>query len=668
MTGSQYVPRLIAWELTRACPLACKHCRAAARQEPSADELTTDECRRLLDNIASFARPIIILTGGEPMLRPDVYDIAAYARDLDLPVVMAPCGVLIDDEAAAKIAASGIRKISISLDGATADSHDAFRGVGGAFDSALRGIEAAKRAGIGFQINTTITRDNLGELAAIRDLAITLGASVFNPFLLVPTGRGRDLADQELSPEQYEQTLHWLAQEEIAEKIPIRVTCAPHYQRIIRQHYPDLASGRPATGCMGGKSFAFISHTGKVQICGFLDIECGDLRSDGLDFKHIWETSEVFRRVRDVDGYGGRCGYCEFRKVCGGCRARAYALTGDYLAEEPFCLYQPKRSPSRSRPDDLDRRILSVIQTDFPVAAEPYVALARQMGDTDVGEVFRRVGRMRQTGLIRRLGAVFDSASLGYASTLVAARVPNDRLDSVAQVVNNLPGVTHNYARPGVYNLWFTLTAESTQRIEEILADLRRQTGIEAMHSTPALKVYKIRAVFGSGPAAPARADRRREVRPLDEPQKRLVRLCQGDIPQTAAPFAELAAAMNWTRERVLAQLSDWIDAGVIRRFGAVVRHQRLGFAANAMVVFRVADERIDDVARRLADNDCVSHCYRRPPLEGFDYNLYAMVHAATERQIRDFVKRFVSQARIEDYDLLPSKTEFKKTSMRYFS
>ena len=339
------LPRLIAWEVTRACLLNCKHCRASAQNTPCAEELTTADCCRLLDNIASFAQPIIILTGGEPMLRPDIYDIAAYAHRLRLPVVMAPCGLLLNDETAGKIVRSGIRRISISLDGAAAATHDAFRGYVGSFDGCLAAIAAARRAGLDFQINTTVSRHNLDELPAILDLAVRLGASAFNPFLLVPTGRGRQLLHQELSPRQYEQTLEWLASQQVRADIQIRVTCAPHYQRILRQCGGPAPSPHEAKGCLGGKAFAFISHVGVVQICGFLDVPCGDVRQSGYDFRAIWRTSEVFRKMRDEDSYRGRCGYCEFRKVCGGCRARAYAVGGDYLGEEPFCTYQPRRRP-----------------------------------------------------------------------------------------------------------------------------------------------------------------------------------------------------------------------------------------------------------------------------------------------------------------------------------
>ena len=383
-----YLPRLIAWEVTRSCPLACKHCRAAARPAPYAGEFTTDEGRRLLDHIASFARPTMILTGGEPMLRTDIYDLAGYAHRLGLPVVMAPCGRFVDDASVERMKRAGLHCISISIDGAAAASHDAFRGIKGAFDFASRATEAAKCGGLDFQINTTITQHNLAELPAILDLAVRLGATVFNPFLLVPTGRGKELAGQEISPEDYERTLHWLAGQEGRTDIRIRVTCAPHYTRVLHQRHvlakkgsgekgsdplsvqgsdpfspkcagPACAPGDAAAivppythpvgppargkGCLGGKAFAFISHVGKVQICGFLETECGDLKKENFDFRKIWETSSVFLAMRDVDRYHGKCGRCEYRRICGGCRARAYAMTDDLLAEEPFCIYQPRK-------------------------------------------------------------------------------------------------------------------------------------------------------------------------------------------------------------------------------------------------------------------------------------------------------------------------------------
>jgi heme b synthase len=360
---SKHTPRVIAWEITRTCHLSCKHCRASATHGPYENELSTQECCEVLDDIATLARPIVILTGGEPMLREDVYDIAKYGTSLGFRMVMAPCGLLIDEETAGKIKESGIQRISISLDGAREETHDSFRGVPGAFKGALRGLKFAREAGVEFQINTTVTKHNVAEVPQLLDLAIELGAAAFDVFLLVPTGRGKELVDSEISPEQYEEMLNWVYVRSQDSPIPLKLTCAPHYQRVLRQREkgkkesagrpahgtgrPAHGSGRMAKGCMGGQSFAFISHTGRVQICGFLETECGDIRSQ--PFSHIWNNSGVFMEMRDLDSYHGRCGYCEFRMVCGGCRARAYGITGDYLDEEPYCVYEPRRGGDEQR-------------------------------------------------------------------------------------------------------------------------------------------------------------------------------------------------------------------------------------------------------------------------------------------------------------------------------
>jgi heme b synthase len=683
-SGPGGLPQLIAWEVTRCCILSCKHCRAAARPTPYANEFTTAECFRLLDNIASFAKPIIILTGGEPMLRPDIYEIAAYATRIGLPVVMAPCGVLLDEQAAGKIVQSGIRAISISLDGATAASHDAFRGVSGAFDSALRGIEAAKKAGLSFQINTTVTQHNLAELPQILELSLRLGAKTFNPFLLVPTGRGKELADQEITPQQYEETLLWLARQQDRTDIQIRVTCAPHYQRILRQRQGAAHPSRPSKGCMGGQSFAFISHTGKVQICGFLDIECGDVRAENFDFRKIWETSEVFLRLRDPHSYGGRCGACEFHRVCGGCRARAYAMTGDYLAEEPFCTYQPKRDAARREEpgpageelDETDKRLLSIIQSEFPVTERPYAFLASRLAGKE-DDILARTNRLRDSGVIRRLGAVFDSRRVGLASTLVAAHVPGERLDEVAAAVSALPGVTHNYRREHAYNLWFTLSAADERALDATLEQLRRETGIDEIHAMPAEAVYKIRVNFPTGNQTPkpANAPASAEVHPrsalpplsLGDEQRAAAHLLEGDLPRSAQPYAELAGELGWTEQRVIGQVREWLTGGAIRRIGAIVRHHRLGYVANGMAVFDSPPERVDELGGKLAELPEVSHCYRRRSFAGFPFNLFGMFHGRSREQVRQVVADFAGRNGIARFDVLFSTQEYKKASPQYF-
>jgi heme b synthase len=342
--------RMVAWEVTRQCNLSCLHCRASAQGGPYEGELTSREGFQLLDDIASFARPVVILTGGEPLLRPDILDIANHGTVLGLRMVMAPNGTLLTAQLAEDLRRAGIQRVSISLDGSNEGAHDAFRGVPGAYEGALRGIRAAKEVGLPFQINTTVTRRNVDNLVEIMETAVRLGAVAHHIFLLVPTGRGKEMAEDAISPEEYERVLNWLYDQRELVPIELKATCAPHYFRILRhrarregktvspQNYGLDATTR---GCLGGTAFCFISHRGDVQPCGYLDIKCGNVRQEPLS--SIWETSEIFFRLRDLDQYKGKCGRCEYRTVCGGCRARAYESTGDYLEEEPFCTYQPLR-------------------------------------------------------------------------------------------------------------------------------------------------------------------------------------------------------------------------------------------------------------------------------------------------------------------------------------
>jgi heme b synthase len=341
--------RLVAWELTRSCNLACIHCRAAAQDRPYEGELSTAECKRVMDEIAQVApQPIIILTGGEPLLRPDVFEIAQYGNSKNFRMTMATNGTLLSGDVVKKMMDSGIQRISISLDGAAAGSHDAFRKFPGAFEGALRGIAAAREAGLDFQVNTTITHANLDEFPKIHELVVSLGAVAHHIFMLVPMGRGRDLAVDAISAENYEKALHWFYEQKDKAPLQLKATCAPHYYRILRQRARE--DGREITfqtfgldavtrGCLGGTGFVFISHVGQVQPCGYLEVDSGNVREKS--FQDIWENSPVFRDLRDLKKYRGKCGGCEYIRVCGGCRARAFESTGDYLAEEPLCLYRP---------------------------------------------------------------------------------------------------------------------------------------------------------------------------------------------------------------------------------------------------------------------------------------------------------------------------------------
>ncbi len=375
---SAYDLRMIAWEVTRACNLKCVHCRAAAVDTPPPGEFSTEEAFQLLDQIAEFSRPVIILTGGEPLLREDIFDIAEYGIGRGLRVVMAPNGTLITAHVARQMKNLGIPRVSISLDGSNSEIHDRFRQVPGAFDGAVQGIGYLKEAGVSFQINTTVTKRNLEDLPRILDTVRKLEADAWHVFLLVPTGRGKEMEADEISPDDYEKTLNWLFDKQRELGLFIKATCAPHYYRIFKQRVkrpsapegflpkgPVAAQGglsqrdlwraegegvpfkmptqgleAMTRGCLGGITFCFISHMGEVYPCGYLEVLAGNVREQ--PFEQVWRESRLFGELRDFSKLKGKCGICEYKKICGGCRARAHARTGDYLAEEPYCVYQPK--------------------------------------------------------------------------------------------------------------------------------------------------------------------------------------------------------------------------------------------------------------------------------------------------------------------------------------
>ena len=372
-------PRLVFWETTAGCNLSCIHCRritVADRLVPQ--DLTTQESLDLVDQIAAFASPILVLSGGEPLFRPDIYDIAAHASVRGLIVALATNATLVDADAAQRIKAAGIRRVSVSFDGADAPTHDVFRGAG-AFDRTLEGIEHLRRAGVPFQINTTVARHNVHQMPQALQLAKDLGSEALHLFLLVPVGCGVEIAeDAQITPTEYEAVLSWMYEAEMEGGIELKATCAPHYFRIARQRQVEerrqgIVRERPAShrrqegtgghpggrpgvdgdqtrsarrmsamtkGCLAGTGVCFVSHRGEVFPCGYLPVEAGNIRRE--PFQAIWEGSQLFRELRDPDLLGGKCGICEFKRVCGGCRARAYGMTQEYLGEEPFCTYEPK--------------------------------------------------------------------------------------------------------------------------------------------------------------------------------------------------------------------------------------------------------------------------------------------------------------------------------------
>lgn len=324
------IPRLVVLELTRRCSLNCLHCRAESRQDFASGELKTQDWIRILDEIASVSKPIIIFSGGEALLREDVFELISYAKNKGLTPVIATCGLPLTVEIAKELKEAGIKRVSISLDGKDAATHDSFRGEKGAFEKALLAMKILQDKNLEFQINTTVTKLNLSQLEDIFNLAMQYGAVSFHPFFLVPVGRASRIKDLQLSGYEYEEALTKLYAKSKTSVISCRPTCAPHYSRIL---------GVKTAGCLCARSFCFVSSEGKVYPCGFLELECGDLKED--NFTHIWQGSAIFNRLRDYRLYKGKCGECEYLNICSGCRARAFAESQDYLEEEPYCVYQP---------------------------------------------------------------------------------------------------------------------------------------------------------------------------------------------------------------------------------------------------------------------------------------------------------------------------------------
>ena len=347
--------QLVAWELTRRCNLFCAHCRAPTNDSWHSGELSTEACIHLVDEILKVGNPIIILTGGEPIIRSDIVPIARYATSKGLKVVIGSNGTLITREIAVTLRDVPVSRIAISLDFPIAKLQDEFRGRTGAFEAAMAGIANVREAGIQVQINSTITKLNVAFLDELISLVLKVGAVAFHPFMLVPTGRGKGLASLELSSDEYEQTLNWIydKQMELGDKLFFKPTDAPHYLRVVRQRqrqHTAVSDEKELTtysnrmnvisrGCLAGIGFCFISCEGKVQGCGYLDVGAGDIRKE--PFSRIWTDSPLFCSLRDLSTIKGKCGRCEYKRLCGGCRARAYETTGDYLEAEPYCTYQP---------------------------------------------------------------------------------------------------------------------------------------------------------------------------------------------------------------------------------------------------------------------------------------------------------------------------------------
>jgi radical SAM protein len=342
------------WEVTQACDLACVHCRASAQPDRHPEELSTSEGKKLIDQIAAWKVPVFVLTGGDPIKRPDLFELIAYAQSAGVRVSLTPSATpLLTREVVHRLKEAGLARLAVSMDGASAETHDAFRVLSGSFARTLDAVRWANEVGLPVQINTTFSRRNIGEIDAIVSLMEQLRITLWSVFFLVPTGRGK--LNDLLSADEFEQVFSKLYELSKSAPFDIKTTEAQHYRRFVLQRKADErragtpqvqvkvsadAIGRAPRGLNDGKGFVFISHRGEVFPSGFLPLSAGSIRERSLE--SIYRESSLFRALRDTSKLEGKCGACEFKEICGGSRARAYALTGNPHGEEPCCSYIPK--------------------------------------------------------------------------------------------------------------------------------------------------------------------------------------------------------------------------------------------------------------------------------------------------------------------------------------
>ena len=367
--------RLLFWESTIKCNLSCAHCRRVDDDDMTDLDLSTEQAKELIDQLAGLGQdqgfmPILVFSGGEPLCRNDIFELIDYAVAKKVKCALATNGTQINPAIAQKIKTGGIERVSISLDGATSDIHNKLRLQEGSFEAAVDGIQCLNDCGVPFQINMTITRHNAHQMDDIFVLAEQLGAVAVHLFMLVPVGCGEEFAEEDmLSSDEYEQLLKRVAHKEKDGRLEVKVTCGPHYERVVREEeisnkpsvdhsrshhagqnqcpggHPGPKHGPMSKGCLAGSGVIFVGHSGDVFPCGYLPVNCGNVLQTSLET--IWTGSTDLARMRDTHQLKGKCGVCGYRNVCGGCRARAFAATNDYMQQEPMCTYVPPKAKKK---------------------------------------------------------------------------------------------------------------------------------------------------------------------------------------------------------------------------------------------------------------------------------------------------------------------------------
>jgi AdoMet-dependent heme synthase len=439
----EQTPFIVIWETTRACALACVHCRAEARPRRDPEELTTDEGLALIDRVAAFGNPppLLVLTGGDPLRRPDIETLVAYGTRRGLSVSMTPSGTAAVTEARLRaLQHAGLARLAVSLDGATPDVHDAFRGVRGSYGWTMKIVERARTLALPLQINTTVCRRTVNDLPVLARRMEDLGVVLWALFFLIPVGRAH--ADHALAADEIEDVLAWAADLARGATFGIKTTEAPQYHRVLAQRAaglptprrapdrPDLI-GRAGRAVTDGNGFVFVDHVGNICPSGFLPMTAGNVRRD--DLVDVYRSAPLFRELRDPSRLGGRCGRCEYRDRCGGSRARAWATTGDALAEDPGCAWQPLAS----RAEPPRAAIAGGSDATASVSAAAITGALRDVIDPELGM------SVVELGLI--YGVDVDGGTVSIAMTLTTAGCPLHEVmaDWVREAVAKVPGVEH---------------------------------------------------------------------------------------------------------------------------------------------------------------------------------------------------------------------------------
>ena len=501
-------PNIISWNITLRCPLKCAHCYINAGEREAEGVLSTREAYGVIDQICDLGSPVVILSGGEPLMRDDIFEIARYGTKKGLRMAMGTSGVLIDEKAARDIKDSGIRKVAVSIDSADPAVHDRFRGLPGAWERAVQGIRHCIHEGVGVQINTTVLSPGIRAINEVVTLGTGFGVNDYQIFFPVPTGRGNEVPW--LTPEVYEDLIRDVLVTYQGSGVNIRPTCAPQFRRIADM----LGISNPAwgRGCIAGISYFRIFANGDVTPCPYMPARAGNLRE--IPLKEIWNESPVFTVLRDPSLLTGKCGRCGYREVCGGCRARSctsgvnmtdmcggIARPGnpeeDLCGEDPWCRYEPPGEyPVPVETADL--AVLDALQDDIPLVSRPFGVIAGRLGMQE-DDVIRRVRGLQERGIIRGISTVLESRQAGLsAGTLIAVRVPDEKVRDLTRLINAYPEVSHNYRRDHPYQVWFTIAAKDDSRIKEISEEITMQAGLSEQDilKLPTVRRFKIDVRF----------------------------------------------------------------------------------------------------------------------------------------------------------------------------